>query len=302
MKILISGSTGFIGSSLVPRLLQEGHTVLRLARPTTSISDSVIRWDPESGFIDQSSLEGLEGVIHLAGENIAGRWTTEKKIRIRESRVKGTRLLCETLAQREQPPKVFISASAIGYYGDRGEELLTEESPPGKGFLAEVAQQWESATEPAQQRGIRVVLLRMGVVLSPQGGALGRMLPLFQKGLGGVLGSGKQYMSWIAMEDLLRVFLHTLNTTELYGPVNAVSPNPVTNAEFTRILGKVLRRPTFFPAPAFGLRLLLGEMAEEMLLASQRVYPKRLLDTGFSFLFPELGEALNHLLGKTPSS
>ena len=256
------------------------------------------RWDPAKGEVDAAGLEGLDAVVHLAGENIAsGRWNAVRKAAIRDSRVNGTRLLCDALAGLARPPKTLVCASAIGYYGDRGEELLTEESSPGTGFLPEVCREWEAASEPAARKGIRVVTLRIGVVLSPKGGALSRMLPLFRAGLGGVIGNGRQYVSWIALDDLVGIVLHALQSGELRGPVNAVAPVPVTNRELTEALGKVLSRPTLLPVPAFALRLAVGEMADALLLASARVVPRRLEETGYRFRFPELGGALRHLLG-----
>jgi hypothetical protein len=241
----------------------------------------------------------MDAIVHLAGENIAGgRWTAARKARIRDSRVIGTRTLCETLARLSQPPKVLVSASAIGYYGDRGAEPLWENSTFGTGFLADVCRAWEEATQPAVQKGIRVVLLRLGIVLSPAGGALAKMLLPFKLGLGGVLGRGNQYMSWIALDDVAGAMAHTLVTDTLQGPVNAVAPYPVTNREFTRTLGRILRRPTVFPLPAFAARLVFGEMADALLLASTRVEPKRLLATQYVFRYPELDGALRHLLGK----
>ncbi|MBI4597046.1 MAG: TIGR01777 family protein [Candidatus Omnitrophica bacterium] len=284
MKIAVSGSTGFIGSALIPSLAAEGHTVVRVPR------------SPEvSGF------EGVEGAIHLAGEPIIGRWSEQKKQRIRDSRAHGTRRLSEALAHLSQPPKVLVTASAIGFYGDRGEEILEEHSTQGSGFLAEVCRQWEAAADPARRRGIRVVHVRIGVVLSPVGGALKLMLPPFQCGLGGVLGSGRQYMSWIALDDILGGMLHALTRETLQGPVNLVAPNPVTNREFTKTLGRVLSRPTIVPVPSFALRVLMGQMAEEVLLSSARVRPARLLDTGYVFRYPTLEPALRHLFGKISS-
>jgi uncharacterized protein (TIGR01777 family) len=236
--------------------------------------------------------------VHLAGENIAkGRWNARKKARIRDSRVNGTRLLSEALTRLSKPPAVMVCASAIGYYGDRGDEVLREESASGSGFLAEVCRQWEAAAEPARKRGIRVVHLRIGVVLSPEGGALAQMLFPFRMGLGGKLGSGRQYFSWIAIDDLVTVIAHALTNDTLQGPVNAVAPHPVTNLEFTRTLGRVLARPTLFPMPALAARLAFGEMADELLLSSARVEPTRLLATAYQFRHPQLEGALRHLLG-----
>jgi len=248
--------------------------------------------------LDAARLEGLDAVVHLTGENIAtGRWTAEKKAKIRDSRVGGTRVLCDSLAGLKQPPKVMVCASATGYYGDRGDELLTEESTSGTGFLAGVCREWEAAAKPAVQKGIRVVHLRFGMVLSGAGGALAKLLPPFRMGLGGVLGTGRQYISWIALDDLLGVIAHALTTEALQGPVNAVTPNPVTNQEFTRTLGWLLSRFTVFPIPAAAARLAFGEMADEVLLASQRVQPTRLLATGYRFRYPDLEGALRHSLG-----
>ncbi|MCS6817036.1 MAG: TIGR01777 family oxidoreductase [Blastocatellia bacterium] len=298
MRVLVTGSTGLIGSALVPFLRAGSHDVVRLARTRLQVGENVILWDPEAERITPSELEGFDAVVHLAGENIAGRWTAEKKARIRESRVRGTRFLCETLARLERPPATLVSASAIGYYGNRGDELLREESSPGQGFLAEVAVQWEAATEPAAQRGIRVVCLRFGIVLSPRGGALAQMLPPFRLGLGGPIGSGQQYWSWIAIDDVLRAIQHALLTEGLRGPVNVVSPDPVRNREFVRTLGRVLGRPALLPIPVAAVRLLFGQMGEELLLASQRVEPIRLLASGFVFQYPDLEGALRHLLRK----
>jgi len=298
MKISVSGSTGLIGSALVSFLASQGHEVIPLTRAKPAPGKAGIQWDPAAGTIDVTGLEGLDGVVHLAGESIAQRWTPAAKARIRESRIRGTRLLAESLARLAQPPKVLVSASAIGYYGDRGDEVLREESGPGSDFLAGVARDWEAATEPADQVGIRVVPLRIGIVLSPAGGALARMLLPFRMGVGGVIGSGRQYWSWIAIEDLLGAILHALTTKTLRGPVNTVAPNPVTNREFTKILGRVLGRPTVFPLPAFAAHLALGEMADALLLASARVDPGKLLASGYQFRYPDLEEALRHLLGK----
>lgn len=297
MRVAVSGSTGFLGTPLIPLLAAAGHQVIRLIRRPQTFAEPAILWSPESGHWDVTPLQGIEAVIHLAGENIAGgRWTHARKHRIRESRVRGTRILCEALARLPSPPRVFVSASAIGYYGDRGDEVLTEESGPGTGFLAEVCQAWEAATNPAIERGIRVVNLRIGIILSLEGGALAKMLPIFRLGLGGRLGSGRQYMSWIALDDVLQVMHHVLGTESLRGPVNAVSPHPVTNREFTNTLGRVLGRPAVMPVPGFALRLLLGEMADEALLASARILPSKLSASGYPFARPDLESAMRRLL------
>jgi uncharacterized protein (TIGR01777 family) len=250
--------------------------------------------------IDAAEFEGFDAVIHLAGENVgSGRWTASRKAAIRDSRVNGTRFLCEALAKLARPPKTLVCASAIGIYGDRGEEPLTEESPAAAGgFLPGVCRDWEAASAPASRKGIRVVALRFGMVLSPKGGALARMLPLFRAGLGGVIGSGRQYVSWVALDEIPLILLHALHSGDLSGPVNAVAPRPVTNLEFTEALGKALSRPTPLPVPAFALRLAVGrEMADALLLSSARVVPKRLLDTGYAFRSPELAPTLRRLLG-----
>lgn len=297
MRVAVTGSSGLVGSALVPFLTAGKHQVTRLVRSKPAASGSA-HWDPAAGRVEAAALEGLDAVVHLAGENVTGRWTAAKKARIRDSRVQGTRLLAETLACLQQPPKVMVCASAIGYYGNRGDELLREESPPGSGFLADTCREWEAASQAAEQKGIRVVRLRIGLVLSPAGGALARMLPPFKLGLGGRIGAGQQYMSWISLDDLVGVIHHALATESLRGAVNAVAPRPVTNLEFTKTLGRVLGRPTVFPLPAFVARLGFGEMADELLLASACVEPARLESTGYSFRTPELEGALRHLLGK----
>ena len=300
LKILVSGANGLVGMALVPFLTAGGHQVIRLVRGTPKAESGEVHWDPTRGVQDLTRLEGIDAVVHLAGENIAaGRWTIERKARIRQSRVRGTKLLSEALAQLVLPPKVFISASAIGYYGSRGEEVLQEESSPGSGFLAEVCKEWEAATEAAEKKGIRVVHLRLGLVLSGAGGALKKMLLPFALGAGGTLGSGRQYMSWLSIDELLSTIYHTLQNPAVTGAVNAVSPYPVTNSDFTKMLGLVLHRPTLLPAPAFALRLALGrEMADELLLASARVEPRQLLATEYPFCHLYLGEALRHVLGR----
>jgi hypothetical protein len=297
MRILVSGSSGLVGRSLCAALEGEGHTVVRLVRNDTALSEHSIYWDPGRGVLAGEALSGLDGVVHLAGESIAsGRWTPERKARIRDSRLLGTRLLCERLAACSQPPAFLISASAIGFYGNRGDEVIDESAPPGHGFLAELCQLWEQETLRASNAGLRVVTLRLGMVLSLQGGALAKMLPPFRLGLGGPLGSGAMWMSWIHLEDLVRAIQHAIHTTTLVGPVNALAPHPVTNAEFTRELGRILKRPAVLSAPAPVLRLLLGEMADELLLSSLRGRPSQLEGAGFQFRFPELAVALEDLL------
>jgi uncharacterized protein (TIGR01777 family) len=299
MNILVSGSSGLVGSALLPFLAREGDTVTRLVRSAPAAGEKAIPWDPEKGQLSAAALEGFDAVVHLAGENIAsGRWTAARKARIRDSRVKGTGLLGETLARLERPPRVLVSASGVGYYGSRGDEVLTEESSLGTGFLAEVCRDWEGATAPVAQRGIRVAIVRFGVIFSAHGGALPKMLMPFRLGAGGRVGDGRQYLSWVTLDDVIGAIHHALTTEALQGPVNVVAPQPVTNAEFTKTAGRVLRRPTLFPLPAFAARLMFGEMADELLLASQRARPVRLLDTHYAFRFPDLEGALGHLLGK----
>lgn len=298
MKILVSGSTGLVGSALVSALQSSGHEVLPLVRSSSSDTQSrtgLVTWDPTSGRLSAANLEGIDGAVHLAGENIAARrWTPAQKAKIRESRVAGTRLLAETLAKLKKQPRTLVCASAIGFYGDRSDQRLNEDSPPGTGFLADTCREWEAAAKPAAGRGIRVVHLRTGIVLASHGGALAKMLTPFRLGIAGIIGSGRQYMSWISLDDLVAVISYALSNETLRGPVNAVAPNSVTNHEFTKTLGRVLRRPTLFPMPAFAARLAFGEMADGLLLASARVEPKRLLDSGFRFRFPELEAALEH--------
>jgi uncharacterized protein (TIGR01777 family) len=296
MKVLLSGSHGLVGKALITRLEANRHEICRLVRHAPS-SESEIEWSPDRYSIAISRLEGFDAVIHLAGESIAeGRWTDEKKQRIRESRVKGTKLLSDALANLSRPPKTLIAASAIGFYGNRGDEILRETSAPGEGFLPEVCIAWEKATELAMQKGIRVVNTRFGIILSKEGGALAKMLPPFRMGIGGRIGSGRQWMSWIALNDVVEGLNYVLTNESLSGPVNFVAPKPVTNAEFTKTLGRVLSRPTFFPVPAFAARLALGEMADALLLSSQRVEPARLNDANYTFRFSELREALSHLM------
>ncbi|NIR51623.1 TIGR01777 family protein [candidate division KSB1 bacterium] len=296
MNILVSGSTGLIGSDLVAFLTNKGHSIKRLVRSKAAESKDEIYWDIDSETIEAQKLEGLDAVVHLAGENIAGRWTSAKKARIRDSRIKGTRLLRNSLSELERRPKVLVSASAIGYYGDRGDEVLKETSEPGSGFLADVCREWEATTAAATQKGIRVVNLRFGIVLSPKGGALNKMLLPFKIGAGGIVGSGDQYWSWVALDDVIGAIEHAITTESLKGPMNVVAPNPVTNREFTRVIGKVLSRPTILPMPKFAARVALGEMADALLLASARVDSSKLRSSGYEFQFSDLEEALRHLL------
>ncbi|HEX7330814.1 MAG TPA: TIGR01777 family oxidoreductase [Pyrinomonadaceae bacterium] len=297
MKILVSGSHGLVGKALVRSLTADGHEVVRLVRGERAFGSPEVQWQPEQGRIDVEPLEGIQAVVHLAGESIAsGRWTSDKKRSIRESRVKGTALLSDALTKLSQPPSVFLSASAIGYYGDRDDELLNEKSAPGKDFLAGVCTEWEAATRPAAQKGIRTVCTRFGIILDVNGGALAKMLPPFRMGIGGRIGDGKQWMSWIALDDVVNGLKFLMEDGSVHGPVNFVAPNPVTNAEFTKTLGRVLSRPTIFPVPAFGVRLAFGEMADALLLSSQRVEPSVLEDRGFLFSWPTLEPALKHLL------
>jgi uncharacterized protein (TIGR01777 family) len=296
----VSGASGLIGSALMAALESEGHNVRRLVRRQPSSSGGEIFFDPIAGRIEADKLEGLDALVHLAGENVAaGRWNSARKGRIRDSRVLGTRLIAETLAAMNTPPRLLLNASAIGFYGDRGDDTLDESSAAGDGFLASVCREWERAAEPARQAGIRVVKLRIGVVLSREGGALQRMLPPFRFGLGGRLGDGRQYVSWIALGDVVRAILFILSHAALEGAVNGVAPSPVRNVEFTEILARILGRPALLPVPAALLRLALGEMAGGMILASSRVLPNKLLSAGFSFEYPDLESALRLAISRT---
>lgn len=296
MHVAVTGASGLVGSTLLPLLSTGRHQVTRLVRRAAGEGEAT--WDPASG-VEPSALEGVDAVVHLAGENIAAaRWTAAAKQRIRDSRVQGTRVLSETLSRSPRPPKVLVSASAIGFYGNRGDEELTEDSAAGAGFLAEVVRDWEAATEPARAAGIRVVNLRFGVILSPRGGALAKMLLPFKLGAGGRVGDGRQYWSWISIDDAAGAIYHSMMADGLSGPVNAVAPHAVRNSEFTETLGRVLRRPTILPMPAFAARLALGEMADDLLLASARVIPRQLERTDYVFRQPTLELALRHVLGK----
>lgn len=295
MKILITGATGLIGQELSKYLETQGHTIYSLTRGKGG--DHAIHWDPEAEQINRPAIEGFDAVVHLAGENIAeGRWTKAKKQRILDSRVDGTEFLCNVLANLVNPPKVLISSSAIGWYGSRGDELLTEKSGPGEGFLADVCKQWEAATEKAKKAGIRVVNLRTGVVLSNKGGALAKMLLPFKLGAGGVIGNGKQWMSWIGLEDLVRMIEFAITNQTVSGPLNGVAPGAVTNREFTKTLGKVLHRPTIFPMPAFVARIAFGEMADALLLSSSKVVPKTATENGFKFRWNRLEDCLEAII------
>jgi uncharacterized protein (TIGR01777 family) len=303
MRVIVTGSTGLVGRALVRSLLSDGHEVTRLVRGGSqgfrAPGTAAVRWNPERGEIDAGELEGHDAAVHLAGENVGeGRWDEEKKRRIRESRAKGTSLLAGALAGLGAKPRVLVSASATGFYGDRGPEILREESASGEGFLPEVCREWEKSTLAASHAGIRVVHLRIGVVLAGEGGALQKMLTPFKLGVGGKVGSGSQYMSWITLEDLIGVIRRAIEDESLRGPVNAVAPQQVTNAEFTKALGRVLGRPTFFAVPAFAARLAFGETADALLLASTRVEPARLKDVGYQFKHPEIEGALRSVLGK----
>jgi len=293
-RILVSGSSGLVGSALMPSLKDAGARVARLARPETvqgTSDEERIPWNPAQP-ISPDTVSGFDTVIHLAGESIVGRWTASKKARIRDSRIPATTNLARALAQTKIKPQIFVSASAIGYYGNRGDELLTEESSSGSGFTADLAREWEFATAPAADAGIRTITMRMGIVMATAGGALPKMLPAFRMGVGGKLGDGRQWMSWIDLQDVIGAIQHILRSDLLHGPVNLVAPKPVTNVEFSKTLGSVLSRPAVFPVPAFAARLAFGEMADELLLASQRIEPTKLISSGYPFRFPTLRQSL----------
>lgn len=296
MDVVVSGSHGFIGSALIPALAAAGHRPRRLVR--SAAGDGEVAWDPDAGTIDAAALEGVGGVVHLAGVGIGDkRWTAEQKERIRSSRVKGTTVVAEALAGLTARPSVLVSGSAVGYYGDRGDEILTEDSTAGDGFLAEVVRAWEDATGPAADAGVRVVKLRSGIVQSPAGGALKKQLPMFKLGVGGPLGNGRQWVSWITLEDEIAAILHLLGDDSMAGPVNATAPDPVTSAALARALGTALHRPAVVPVPKAALSIVVGsQMADEMLTASQRVVPARLQAAGFAFRHPSVGPAMAALL------
>lgn len=295
MKVVISGASGLIGRALVKELRSAGHVVKVLVRRPPSDEQEAF-WDPQKGIPNPEVLQGADAVIHLGGRPIATRWTRKVKEEIRTSRVESTRFLVDSLRTLSPPPRVFLCASAIGFYGNRGDEILTEDSAPGSGFLAETCQDWEAAARKAEAFGTRVVCLRFGQVLSAEGGVLGRLLPVFRAGLGGPIGDGRSWWSWILRRDAVRAISFLLTHEALFGPVNITAPQPVPNAVFARTLARALRRPAIFPVPAFVLKILFGEMAEEVLLASSRVQPEKLLRAGFEFEFPELESAIREAL------
>lgn len=293
-KIVISGARGFIGTALCAALRERGDEVVELTRGESG--EGRVHWDPAAGELDHAAVSGADAIVHLAGEPIAGLWTAGKKRKIIESRRDGTRLLAQAAASSDRPPSAFISSSAIGFYGDRGDEVLREDSGGGEGFLAEVVRVWEESAQPARDAGIRTVNLRIGLVLGRGGGMLGPLKPLFKLGGGGRVGNGRQWWSWVALDDVVAAFVAAIDNAEMAGPFNVAAPNPVTNAEFTKVFAKVLRRPAFLPAPAFAMRAAMRDMADEMLLASQRVDSDRLQATGFEFLHTELADALKAAL------
>jgi uncharacterized protein (TIGR01777 family) len=300
MKILISGSSGLVGSALVPALSAAGHVVFPLVRPPQIAGEKQVGWNPATGEMDMEAAAGAEGVVNLAGASIAGeRWSEGRKRELRTSRIDSTRALVDAMAKLEPRPRVLVSASAVGYYGDRGDERLDEESAPGEGFLAKLAADWEAEALRAENFGIRTVLLRFGVILSGKGGALAQMVGPFKLGVGGRLGSGRQWMAWVAMADVVGMVRVAIEDEMWRGAYNCVAPEPVTNTEFTKTLGRVLHRPTIFPVPPVALRTVFGEMADEMLLASQRVEPKRVVQAGYSYAYTGLELALREAITRS---
>jgi len=297
MRVLMTGASGLVGTALAVELRMAGATVIRFVRPGTTAAAGDVAWNPETGEMDLAAAEGADVVVNLAGASIGGgRWTAKRKALLRSSRVDLTERLVAGLGRLKKPPAVLLSASAIGYYGDRGEESLTETSPSGQGFLATISKDWETAAMKAEQFGMRTVIARFGIVLAKNGGALPQMLTPFKMGVGGRIGSGKQWMSWVALDDVVGAIRFAIEDASVRGPVNVVAPNPARNADFTRVLARVLRRPAIFPAPAFALRLMLGEMADALLLSSQRVVPEKLTAGGFRFQFADLEAALRRAL------
>lgn len=302
MKVAITGATGLIGSALDARLTAAGHRVVRLVRRNPDASRGDVLWDPARGVLDASALDGVQAVVNLAGEPVAERWTTDRKRRIRLSRIDATTTLVRAIIAAARPPRVLVSASAIGIYGDRADESLDEAAALGEGFLADVGRAWEAATAPAGERGVRTVIARLGIVLSAAGGALEKMLPPFKLGAGGKLGPGTQWMSWVSLDDVVAAIEFALTTDHVSGAVNVVAPNPVTNAEFTHELGHALHRPALATVPAFALKLAYGEMGEQVLMASQRVYPRALERAGYVFRHPQLADALRSALASPARS
>jgi uncharacterized protein len=301
MKVLVTGASGFIGSAVMRALREAGHEAVALVRRTPRPGAAEVQWDP-AGAIEGEKFSGADAVVHLAGESVAGgRWNAERKARILNSRVQGTQTVAVSMVRATPRPRVLVAASANGIYGDTGDSVVTEATPPGSSFLADVGRQWENATRAAGDAGIRVVNLRFGMVLSRTGGALPRMLLPFRMGVGGRLGDGRQWMSWITLDDVVALIMHALTNQSLRGPVNAVAPLAVTNADFTRVLGAVLHRPTIFPVPAFMVRAAFGQLADELLLASNRAVPQAALASGFKFRYPEIKGALEHVLGRSGS-
>lgn len=299
LHVLISGASGLVGSTLIPFLTTGGHRVTRLVRRAPDPEKDELFWDPAASELDIGTIKGVDAVVHLSGENIGeGRWTAEKKKRIIDSRVKTTRLIAKSISKLDPPPKVFICASAIGYYGDCGETAVDETKACGCDFISEVCDKWENAADPAVEGGIRTVFLRIGIALSPLGGALAKLLPVFSAGLGGKIGTGAQYMSWIGIDDVIGAIYHLLDAETVEGPVNATAPNPATNLELAKALGRVLRRPAVFTVPETAINLAFGEMGREVLLAGVNALPEKLLRSGYVFRHPDLGETLKHLLGR----
>jgi uncharacterized protein (TIGR01777 family) len=297
MKILISGASGLVGQALAKSLLADGHTIARLVRPETAASEMDVRWDPMAASVDVPAMEGIDAVVNLNGASIGdGRWTPERKAILRSSRIDSTRVLVDALAHMQKKPRVLVSASANGYYGDRGDEILNDSSEGGTDFLALLARDWEAEARRAELSGIRTVLARFGVILSSRGGALSKMLMPFRFGVGGRFGTGKQWMSWIGLADVIGIIRAAIDNERIAGPLNVVAPNPLRNAEFTRIVAATLHRPAIFPAPEFALKITLGEMATPLLLASQRVVPERLLAMNYPFCFDNFATALPAML------